>query len=42
VIFFEGREGRGWSGFALELRRFLEAFQTPYDGGKMPLVPVTC
>lgn len=42
VIFMEGRGGRGWSGFALELRRFLEAFQLPYDGGKGPSTPVTC
>lgn len=40
VIIPEARGGRGWSGFALEPWRVLEAFQMTYGGGKVPLAPV--
>jgi hypothetical protein len=33
-VISEGRGGRGWSNIALEPRRFLEASQMPFGGGK--------
>lgn len=41
VIIPEGRGGRSWLGFALELWRFLNNFQKFHSGGKGP-VPIRC
>jgi hypothetical protein len=40
VIIPKGKGGRGWSGFAIELRRFLDAFQKFYGSGKGTSGPV--
>ncbi len=42
VVILEGRGGRRWLGFACELQRFIEAHQTPNDGGKRPPTLVEC
>jgi len=41
IIIPEGRGGRSWLGFALELWRFLNNFQKFHGGGKGP-VPIGC